>query len=45
MLNGQEGLRRTIKNLPRNFHVMLYGFGTSQNDWDAVRVVTPKRAK
>ena len=39
---AQVGLRKTIKNLPRTFHVMLYGFGSSENDWDAVRVVTPK---
>jgi hypothetical protein len=43
MLNGQEGLKRTIKNLPRSFHVMLYGFGSSENDWDSVRVVTAKQ--
>lgn len=42
MLNGEEGLRRTVKNMPRRFHVMLYGFGTSENDWDSVRVVTVK---
>ena len=39
---AQVGLRKTIKNLPRTFHVMLYGFGSSENDWDAVRVVTLK---
>jgi hypothetical protein len=39
---AQVGLRKTIKNLPRNFHVMLYGFGSSENDWDDVRVVTLK---
>ncbi|MEN3328852.1 MAG: hypothetical protein V7638_3659 [Acidobacteriota bacterium] len=43
MLNGQEGLRKTIKNLPRAFHLMLYGFGSSENDWDSVRVVTVKQ--
>jgi hypothetical protein len=43
MLNGQEGLRKTIKNLPRTFHLMLYGFGSSENDWDSVRVVTVKQ--
>jgi len=42
MLNGQEGLKKTIKNLPRAFHVMLYGFGSSENNWDSVRVVTVK---
>ena len=39
---AQVGLRTTIKNLPRSFRVMLYGFGSSENDWDAVRVVTLK---
>lgn len=37
---AQVGLKKTIKNLPRSFHVMLYGFGSSENDWDDVRVVT-----
>lgn len=44
MLNGQEGLRKTIKNLPRSFHVMLYGYGSSENNWDSVRVVTVKQS-
>jgi len=39
---AQVGLRATIKNLPTTFHVMLYGFGSSENNWDAVRVVTLK---
>lgn len=39
---AQVGLRKTIKNLPNTFHVMLYGFGSSENNWDAVRVVTLK---
>lgn len=43
MLNGEEGLRKTIRNLPRAFHVMLYGFGSSENNWDSVRVVTVKQ--
>lgn len=42
MLNGQEGLRRNIRNMPRSFRVMLYGFGSSENNWDSVRVVTKK---
>ena len=42
VLNGQVGLTKTIKNLPRAFTVMLYGYGSSENDWDSVRVVTPK---
>lgn len=39
---AQVGLRKTIKNLPRTFHVMLYGFGSSENDWNDVRVSTLK---
>jgi hypothetical protein len=42
MLNGEEGMRRTVKNMPQKFHAMLYGFGTSENDWDSVRIVTVK---
>lgn len=42
MLNGEVGLSRTVKNMPRKFHVMLYGFGSSENDWESVRVVTVK---
>jgi hypothetical protein len=44
MLNGQEGLKKTIKNLPRSFHVMLYGFGSSEDYWDSMRVVTVKQS-
>jgi hypothetical protein len=40
--DAQIALTKTIKNLPRSFRVMLYGFGSSENDWDDVRVVTPK---
>lgn len=40
--DAQVALTKTIRNLPRTFHVMLYGFGSSENNWDAVRVVTPK---
>lgn len=43
MLNGQQGLSKTIKNLPRTFRVMLYGWSSSENNWDAVRVVTAKQ--
>lgn len=42
MLNGEEGLRKTIKNMPRSFRLMLYGFGSSENNWEAARVVTVK---
>jgi hypothetical protein len=40
--DAQIGLTKTIKNLPRTFRVMLYGFGSSENDWASVRVATPK---
>jgi hypothetical protein len=40
--DAQVGLKKTIKNLPRTFHVMLYGFGSSENNWDSVRAVTLK---
>lgn len=42
MLNGQQGLSKTIKNMPRSFRVMLYGWSSSENHWDSVRVVTAK---
>jgi hypothetical protein len=41
--DAQVGLKKTIKNLPRSFHVMLYGFGSSENNWDAIRIATPKQ--
>jgi hypothetical protein len=39
---AQVGVKAVVKNLPRTFRVMLYGFGSSENNWDAVRVVTIK---
>jgi hypothetical protein len=39
---AQVGLTKKIKNMPRVFRVMLYGFGSSENNWDSVRVVTMK---
>jgi hypothetical protein len=42
MLNGEAGLRKTIKNLPRAFHLLLYGFSSSENNWDSARVVTAR---
>ena len=41
--DAQVGLRKTIKNMPRSFHVMLYGFGSSENNWDSVRVATARQ--
>jgi pimeloyl-ACP methyl ester carboxylesterase len=45
MLNGQMGLQKTAKNLPQDFWLMLYGYGSSENNWSAARVVTTKRAR
>ena len=42
-LNGQIGLQKTIKNLPRSFHVMLYGYGSSETNWDSVQVLMSKK--
>ncbi|HJU55759.1 MAG TPA: hypothetical protein VJ715_14340 [Pyrinomonadaceae bacterium] len=42
-LNGQVGLQKNIRSLPNTFRVMLYGFSTSENNWDSVRVVTVKQ--
>lgn len=42
-LNGEIGMQKTLKNMPRTFRVMLYGFGSSENNWDSVRVVTVKQ--
>lgn len=40
--NAQVGLSKIIKNMPKNFRVMLYGFGSSENNWDSLRVTTVK---
>jgi hypothetical protein len=42
-LNGQVGLQKTLKSFPRGFHVMLYGYGSSENNWDAVQVLMSKK--
>jgi hypothetical protein len=33
MLNRQVGLESTMRGLSSNFKVMLYGFGSSENNW------------
>ena len=43
MLNGQVGMQKTIKNLPHDFWLMLYGYGSSENNWVSARVVTMKQ--
>jgi hypothetical protein len=42
LLNGQVGMQKTIRGMPPDFKLMLYGFGSSENNWKSVRVVTPK---
>jgi hypothetical protein len=43
MLNREVGLQQTIRNLPLDFKVMLYGFGSTENNWDSVYVQTAKK--
>jgi hypothetical protein len=43
MLNREVGLETTIRDLSPNFKIMLYGFGTSENNWDSVAVQTLKQ--
>lgn len=43
MLNREVGLERTVRGLPSNFKVMLYGFGSTETGWDSIYVQTPKR--
>lgn len=40
--DAQVGLTKTIKNMPKSFHVMLYGYGSSENNWSSARVVVAK---
>ena len=40
MLNREVGLQTTLRGLPLNFRVMLYGFGSSENNWESLAVQT-----
>jgi len=40
--DAQLGLKTTVKNMPKSFHVMLYGYGSSENNWDSVLVSVVK---
>ena len=40
--DAQIGLTKVIKNLPKSFHLMLYGYGSSENNWNSARVVVAK---
>ena len=39
---AQVGLQTTIKNMPKTFTLMLYGYGSSENNWNSARVVVAK---
>jgi hypothetical protein len=41
--DAQLGLKATVKNMPKTFHVMLYGYSSSENNWDSVLISTPKQ--
>jgi hypothetical protein len=38
MLNDRVAFTRAVRGVPRAFRVFLYGFSSSENGWDAVRV-------
>jgi len=42
LVNDQVAFTRTIRGVPRAFRVFLYGFSSSENAWDAVRVSVTK---
>jgi hypothetical protein len=42
VLNGEVGIQKKFTDLPKDFHVMLYGVSNSENSWGPVRVVTAK---
>lgn len=43
MVNDKVALEHTQRGLTSGFKVMLYGFGTSENNWDSVSVQTLKQ--
>jgi hypothetical protein len=43
MLNREVGLEVTLRGLPMDFKVMVYGFGSSENNWESVAVQTLKQ--
>ncbi|HEY0462368.1 MAG TPA: hypothetical protein VGC97_24760 [Pyrinomonadaceae bacterium] len=40
--DAQVGLKTVVKNMPKSFHLMLYGYGSSENNWDSARVTIAK---
>jgi hypothetical protein len=43
MLNREVGLESTVRNGSSSFRVMLYGFGSSENNWESIAVQTLKQ--
>ena len=43
MINREVGLESTVRGLSSNFRVMLYGFGSSENNWEAIAVQSLKQ--
>ena len=43
MVNDKVALERNVRGLPSNFKVMLYGFGTTETNWDSISVQTLKQ--
>ena len=43
MVNDKVALEHTQRAMPSTFKVMLYGFSTTENNWDAVSVQTLKQ--
>jgi hypothetical protein len=43
MLNREVGLESTIRGFSMDFKVMVYGFGSSENNWESVAVQTLKK--
>jgi len=41
--DAQVGLTKTIGNMPKSFHLMLYGYGSSENNWDSIQVLVTKK--
>lgn len=38
-VNGEEAIRKTLKIPGSTFQVMLYGYSSTENNWDSVRVL------
>ncbi len=43
MVNDKVALEHTLRGMTPDFKVMLYGYGTTENNWDAVSVQTLKQ--